>query len=184
MRHPVRHLLTIAPFLLALGCSRSGPGDSGPTSAGQAAAGAPIKTDRTEYTLRFGAELAEMSIGVSYTNRTGSRVYLPTCHGANPPWLEKRVGSEWVAAYRPAVLACLGPPVVIQPGDTYDYTLKVVAGRRGTNRYPQFEVAEIPGTYRLVWGLLATWDPDGPEPGLGRLLPLEQRVSNEFTIRE
>jgi hypothetical protein len=184
MSDPIRHLLTIVLLGLALGCSRSAPEEPGAAKPDLAASEAPIQTDRAEYTLRYTEQLAEATIGVRYTNRTGSPVYLPTCHVPHPPVLEKRVGSTWVAAYRPAVLACLGPPVVIQPGATYEYTFKVVAGRPGTNSFPQFEVAEIPGTYRLVWGLLSTWDPDGPGPGLGRSLPLEQRVSNEFRIGE
>ena len=184
MFYPVRSALTIGLAGLVLGCSRSGPGEPGLATQDHAAEGAPIQTDRAEYTLSFTPQLAELSIGVRYVNRTGGRVYLETCHTPHPPVLEKRVGSEWVVAYRPAVLRCLGQPVVIRAGETYDYTFKVVAGRPGTNNFPQFEVAEIPGTYRLVWGLLDTWNPDGPGPGLGRLLPLEQRVSNEFQIRE
>jgi hypothetical protein len=42
----------------------------------------------------------------------------------------------------------------------------------------------VPGTYRLVWTAYATWTPSGPEPGLGRELPLADRVSNEFEVIE
>ena len=178
----VRHPLTIALLGLALGCSRGVPGEPAPASPDQGAEGAPIQTDRAEYAVRYTQQLAELTIGVKYVNRTGGTVYLPTCQVPHPPVLEKRVGTGWVAAYRAPVLMCLGPPVVIRPGERYDYTFKVSAGRPGTNYFPQFEVAEITGTYRLVWGLLGTWDPDGSGPGLGRPLPLEQRVSNEFRI--
>ena len=36
----------------------------------------------------------------------------------------------------------------------------------------------------LVWEIYQTWQPDGNKPGLGTLLPLEQRISNTFRLVE
>lgn len=143
--------------------------------------GAPIQTDSTVYHLRTTENAHELTIRLNYTNPTGSPVYIPTCHTPHPPVLEKWQGDKWVTAYSPVVLLCLGPPVVIGAGEVYAYTYRVSASRR-PNTLPRFAVAEIPGTYRLVWHILDTWTPQGSEPGLGRELPLEQRVSNTFRI--
>lgn len=59
-----------------------------------------------------------------------------------------------------------------------------MAGLPGNNAYPKFETDEVPGIYRLVWGLQRTWTPDSAGPGLGEMLPLEERVSNEFRITD
>jgi hypothetical protein len=144
-------------------------------------AGAPIQTDSAIYHLRTTEHAHELTIGLTYTNPTGSPVYIPTCHTPHPPVLEKWEGGEWVTAYAPVVLLCLGPPVVIGAGEVYAYRYEVSATRR-PNTIPRFEVAELPGTYRLVWRMLGTWTPDGSEPGLGKELPLEHRVSNTFRI--
>jgi hypothetical protein len=143
--------------------------------------GAPIRTDSAVYHVRTTEDSHELTIEVTYTNPTGSTVYIPTCHSPHPPVLEKWQEDTWVTAYAPVVPLCLGAPVVIADGDVYAYTYRISAAR-SANWYPRFEVPEIPGTYRLVWRILGTWTPDGPEPGLGRELPLEQRVSNTFEI--
>ena len=142
---------------------------------------APIRTDSSVYHLRTTEHSHELVMELEYENPTGGRVYVPTCLSPTPPVLQKRVGTEWVTAYAPVVLLCLGPPVVIERGETYRYTFHVIASRR-PNTLPRFEVGEIPGTYRLVWHMLGSWTPDGPEPGLGRELPLEHRVSEPFRI--
>jgi hypothetical protein len=57
----------------------------------------------------------------------------------------------------------------------------VVAYPCGGNTYPQFELDEVPGTYRLVWGNFDTWVPGDGARGP---LPLAARVSNEFQLTE
>ena len=145
--------------------------------------GAPIQTDSVVYHVRTTASSYEMVMDLRYTNPTRGRVYISTCHTPHPPVLEKWEGGEWVTAYAPVVLLCLGPPVVIERGERYRYTYRIMAARR-PNAAPRWSVAEIPGTYRLEWHLLGTWTPDGSEPGLGKLLPIEQRISNTFRIEQ
>jgi len=180
-RPPIRGLTVVA--LAALACG-GGPA-TGPDARMDRRAAAPIQTDRPVYALGPGPSGGvEVTIGLRYENATGGPAYIPTCHGVHPPELQKRVGSSWVTVYSPVVLLCLGPPVVVQPGGVYTYAYRVVAYPRGGDMYPQFELDETPGTYRLAWGIYETWTPDGPEPGLGRLLPLAARVSNEFQLTE
>jgi hypothetical protein len=60
-------------------------------------------------------------------------------------------------------------------------SLALAAGLPGSSYHPPFEVEEVAGTYRLVWTVFARWDPDAPGPQAQ--LPVEQRVSNPFTLR-
>ena len=180
MRHTRSILPVLALGLVAAGCGSVDVVGIG-TDPSHSAAGAPIRTDSSVYHVRTTPTGHELTIGVRFTNVTGGTAYIPTCHTPHPPVLEKLEGDRWVTAYSPVVLMCLGPPVVIPAGSSYDYTYRVLASTR-PNTYPRFEVAEIRGTYRLVWHILGSWNPDGPEPGLGTPLPLEQRVSNTFRI--
>jgi hypothetical protein len=151
------------------------------TDRAPALGGAPIRTDSAVYHVRTTAYAYELTIGLTYTNPSGETAYISTCKAPDPPVLEKWEDGKWVTAFAPVVLMCLGPPVVIGAGERYAYTYHVLASHR-PDTYPQFEVAEIPGTYRLVWRILGTWTPDGGQPGPGEELPLESRISNSFRI--
>lgn len=146
--------------------------------------GLVIRTARTEYTVVRTGQFLETSIDFALTNRTDGPAYLTTCHGVHPPVLEKRVGDGWVTAYAAPVLQCLGPPEVVEPGETFPYTLRVSASPPGSNSHPRFTVGEVPGTYRLRWSVYRTWEPNGSRPGLGEQFPRDAAVSNEFTLRE
>jgi len=175
-----RTLALSAAFGLALlsGCAealRPAGGDEG---------GPAIRTDRAEYAVSRTAQSLETTIRFEYTNRTGAAVYLPNCQGIHPVALEKQVGGEWVTAFVPAIPLCVSPPVVVRPGETFPYTLRVSAGLPGSHVSPKLGVDDPEGTYRLAGVVLRTWEPDGGNPELGDPLPRELRVSNEFTLRE
>lgn len=142
----------------------------------------PIRTHREAYALEATPTSYRVEVTATYTNRTGGTVYLQKC-GHTPPafMLQKEVGGEWVDAWRQACALVLVPPVEIAPGESYTTTALVHAART-PNAFPRFEVEEVPGTYRLVFHMLRTWDPDGSSPGLGEPLPLEARVSNPFRL--
>ncbi|HEU0078648.1 MAG TPA: hypothetical protein VFQ76_13410 [Longimicrobiaceae bacterium] len=168
-----------APLAVALLAGCAGlvvPDDTG--------TGLSIRTERAEYTVSRSGPYLETTIGLSLTNGTDGPAYLATCHGVHPPHLEKRVGDRWVPAYAAAVPQCLGPPEVVEPGETFPYSFRVSAVLPGNNDYPSFQVDPVPGTYRLVWTVYRTWEPDGGSPGLGEQFPREAAVSNEFTLRD
>jgi hypothetical protein len=143
--------------------------------------GPPIQTEKEAYVVsRIGHGL-EVSIKVIYTNRTGRTVYLPTCIVVHPPLLEKRVDGKWALAYAAIVPLCIGPPVQIKSATTYSYIFNMHA-RLPTDEAPRFLPETVDGTYRLVWEIYETWTPD--KYPLGKLLSLEQRVSNEFKLSE
>jgi len=146
--------------------------------------GLVIRTDRTEYRVSRNGPYLETTIGLSLTNRTEGPVYITTCRGVHPPVLEKRVGDRWVTAYAAPVLQCLGPPEVVEPGETFPYSFRISAGLPGNNNYPRFETGDVEGRYRLAWTIYRTWEPNSGRPGLGEQFPQGAAVSNEFTLRE
>jgi hypothetical protein len=97
--------------------------------------------------------------------------------------IEKKEHRHWVVAFAPVVPACLGPPEIIGPGATYEYTYQVQAYLPGSRVMPQFET-DIPGIYRLVWSAYRTWTPNSGEPRLGQELPRNAGISNEFELLE
>lgn len=154
-----------------------------PLEAPESDEGLPIQTDRLVYELRRTDRELLGEISFAFTNRTGKTVYVVNCNGVAPPSLEKLVDGEWVPAWSAVVPACLSAPIVIEPGKTYTSTLEVYAGLPGMRIAPIFEVAEIEGTYRLVWHPLVH-DYDSDRPGFGVEVPLEQRTSNPFVLKE
>lgn len=168
-----RTRLIALPLAFTLGCAAANMGTSGP----------PIQTDRTVYTVTDSANLASLTIRLTYRNNTGKPVYLPTCRGPQPPRLQKQVGDTWVVAFAPNILACEAAPIMVDAGDSYDYTWRIIAGMPGSNYAPRFSVSEIPGTYRVLWEIFRGASSNG-----GRTvtthdpLPVEQSVSNSFRL--
>jgi hypothetical protein len=121
-------------------------------------------------------------IDVRFTNRTSETVSLLNCNGDWALVLEKEVDGAWRRALTGVRLGCLSPPIEIRPGESRERVLRVIAGHRGTNNHPQFQVDEVGGTYRLVLGD-AFWDYHHQGPPWGRTVPLEFRVSPPFELR-
>lgn len=143
----------------------------------------PLQTDRLTYEIRRENDELRAEIPFTYTNRTGNTVFVVNCQGYAPPVLEKLVDGEWQLAWAAVTMSCLSPPIVIEPGETYKETLVVYAAEPGTRKAPTFEVAEIEGIYRLVWhGLVHDYDQNRAD--FGEPLPLEERTSNSFVLRE
>jgi hypothetical protein len=192
MRNRLRSIVGAAILAGFIGsCNASSP--AGHFDSGMNTPQPPIRTDKSVYTVQRGerrledgtlyGRYIEFSMRLEYTNPTDGPIYLPTCNTVNPPHIEKVENQGWVMAFAPVVQACLGPPVIIQPGRSYQYTYNVEADLPGGRAWPQFQT-EIPGRYRLVWSAYRTWTPDGPEPGLGIQLPKSATISNEFELQE
>jgi hypothetical protein len=180
-----------ALFLAA--CAAAGTGPGGDEESSRLNRAPLIQTERSTYTAERGetrnpdgtlsGRYVRVVIRLRYTNSTDGPIYLPTCRVINPPLMEKKEGRRWVIAFAPIVQACLGPPQVIEPGKTFEYEYQVEGYEPGSRVMPQFNTA-VPGTYRLVWDAYETWNGNGPEPGLGRQLPLPDRISNQFELTE
>ncbi len=151
----------------AFGCS------AGPTHPSvETGAGALTVTDSTAYTIPQVAG-EPIRIQLLFSNRTSDTVWLIRCGG---PWpeLEKLVGGEWVRASNGLQLLCLtATPVETGTQRRTDYRL-----------YPErLAVDALPGIYRVVWEE-AVWNFERRTATslFGDLLPLENRVSNQFRL--
>ena len=140
-----------------------------------------IQTESLAYDLRSDGLGLGVEIPYVFTNRTGAEVYLVNCGGAFALRLEWHVEGVWRTAWAPILTLCLSPPIVIESNATFGDTLHVWGAPPGSNYHPQFEVGDPSGTYRIVWGdaLSSCQDhlPFGPQ------IPLESRISNQFTVR-
>jgi hypothetical protein len=143
--------------------------------AGKKLVDAPIQTDKKAYKVAITPQSVKFTINYSYVNRTGGDVILPVCVRPFRPSIQKKVKDQWTPLVFTAENDCLGPPVWIKPGGTYQETYEVEAFINGNNIYPKLEidVREIEGVYRL-------------EHVFSRRnykrLPLEDRISNEFEL--
>ncbi|WP_446375128.1 hypothetical protein [Coleofasciculus sp. E2-BRE-01] len=140
-----------------------------------------IRTDK----LSYYAEIVnnpqpgvKLTIETEYTNTTGNTVYLIGCHQPSAPQLQKYRDGEWVTVYSPVENECLSPPWEIPPGETYQDTYQVYGYLPGYNAAPTFD-APIPGRYRLVRDIYQQLSDPVNE---AELLPLSERISNEFKI--
>ena len=121
-------------------------------------------------------------IPYSFTNRTGSKVYLTGCQGQIDVRLEMETAGEWVHIWSPVRLLCRGPPIVIEPDEVYETTLHVLGCLEGKCG-PRLVLPSSSSTpIRILWGsALSSYDEDACP--FGEPIPLEERVSNRFTLR-
>ena len=120
----------------------------------------------------------------SFTNRTGSWVYIHdgSC-GPSHIHLEMNEGGEdgsdeWVPFWDPWFPGGCGPFfTAIEPGELYQETLHVGGGSRLTQPAASTR-------FRIVWRAWSSLDehPRFGGPIGGDLIPLEERVSNHFTL--
>lgn len=163
--------------LLTVGCTKTALPEGVNSGIAADNTTAPIKTDRRVYPAPGPEIPPEPSVPLiaAYTNRTGRTAYLGPCGGIPPRFsLEKRVNGRWERGYGfPCALAVPNASFPVAPGETRVDTLMLY------RRY--FAHEALAGTYRVVYTIYESWDPDGTPPGTG-LLPVEDRVSNEFRI--
>ena len=146
--------------------------------------GPPIRTDKQTYTLKQSGETLSVSFDMTYTNQTSDPTHLVTCNGIFSILLEKLIDGKWVLAYGSDSPDCLGPFISIEPGRQHAYELNVVVFVPSSENEPKFQVDNPVGTYRLVWPIYESLNPNGyqQESGWGKLMPLERWVSNNFEI--
>jgi len=124
----------------------------------------------------------EVQIPYSFTNRTGSKVYLENCRGSFSIFLQTKEDGEWSYTWSPVLPACLSPPIVIEPGEVYATILDLGGCTSGGSCGPTLDLARVTSApARIVWGTgLSSYDAD--RHPFGELIPLEERVSNSFRL--
>jgi hypothetical protein len=143
---------------------------------------APFQTGSTEYVLNRTSAGYAMEIDFQFTNPRDGLVYFVNCNGATGLVLEKWVAGQWQIAWAPVMPLCLSPPIIVRPHDAWSGKVHVYAGEFESNHYPQFDIRELEGVYRLQWvELLSSYDAD--RYPFGELLPRSERVSNRFEVR-
>jgi hypothetical protein len=172
MNRALRRVL-LAAVAAAGACSSSEAPPAG--SGGEPARG--FRTSQLHYDATRVANGIEIHIPYVYRNVTGDSVYFINCNEIIIPSLEKQTGGTWSSVWSGATPACLSRPVVVPPDGEYTDTVRVLSA---PGMYPQLNVADIDGTYRLVWhGVVHSYR---NEPPLGTPLPQDERTSNEFTL--
>ena len=147
----------------------------------------PMQTESSSYILRTEDRRLRVEIPYTYENRTGGHVYLVNCNGAIRLRLERATHSGWRMAWSPFEQDCLSPPIVIDPGSTFDHTLVVDAGVYSSNVHPKFDIGNPSGIYRIVWTeALSSFDSHNrysSQHPFGPPIPLEARISNPFRLK-
>jgi hypothetical protein len=154
----------------------------GAASCGTGGGAIEFRTDQARYTLSQDSAGLAVNIPFTYVNQIGRTIYVANCNQIEQITLEKRAASEqWIPAWSGIYPLCLSPPLVIPHGSTRSGVMDVSAGAPGSNLHPQFQVSEFEGTYRLVWHDLY-WSYDPNRRPFGEELPMELRVSADFTL--
>jgi hypothetical protein len=151
---------------------------------------APLVTvERDTYHVRRirGGDALALTIVATFTNRTTDTIVLQPCNDPPPAaGLDKWVDGQWRPAFGQvcADIAHLDAPR-LAPGQSRTDTLLIAASLRA-NTYPRFELATVPGLYRVVYfSAHRNWISGHlGQPHLGPRLPKELRVSNAFRVVE
>lgn len=147
------------------------------------AAATPFTTDREHYTPRVRGGVLVYTLQVSYTNRTGSSVYLLPCGFDAPAYDVGRLEEgQWADGfYGLACPAVFAPALEVPPGGRFATTLTLQASSDPSGPF-RFGTGLATGVYRFAFQA-RTRVTKGGAADLGALLPLEARVSNAFELR-
>ncbi len=147
----------------------------------------PIVTAGNSFQLVRGVALGHTlylaTIPYSFTNRTGSKVYIDLGCGDRHHYVEMYERGEW--SWFVSRIGCLiGPGFrAIEPGEVYQDTLRVGGCTSGGSCAPRLTLPSASTPFRIVWDAWSSLDEDpygNPIPG--DPVPLQERVSNHFTL--
>ncbi|MDE2761450.1 MAG: hypothetical protein OXK74_01525 [Gemmatimonadota bacterium] len=123
------------------------------------------------------------TIPYSFTNRTGSKVYIDLGCGHRHHYVEWLVWSEW-SGFVSRVDCAIGVGFrAIEPGEVYQDTLRTGGCIEGGSCGPRLTLPAPSTLFRIVWD---AWSSVGEAPygdPPGDPVPLEERVSNHFTLK-
>lgn len=156
------------------GASREGGGEgSDPAFA--------LRTDSAAYTLRRDGVGWRTSIGYEYRNPGPDTVFVVNCNGDVVMNLQKLGSGGWEDVWLAETNACLSDPIVIPPGEALEGRMSIWGAEPGTPSVSTFATDDFEGEFRLAWHQpVLRYDSDAPN--FGQTVPLEERVSNPFTL--
>lgn len=166
------------PVLALLCLAACSPGSTSEVATSGAANTAAITTDEPSYRFELDDGMQRLDVEYAFENRSGRAAHVARCGSTAVQFrLEKQVGGAWVPAFDPICPLILVEPYVVPAGEVLEgeIVIDLVPGAE-----PRLQVAEVPGTYRLLLSIHDGWDPDPGE--LGPLLPVEVRATEPFTI--
>ena len=123
------------------------------------------------------------TIPYSFTNRTGSKVYIDLGCGDRHHYVQMYERGEWV--WFVSRIDCLigSGFTAIEPGEVHQDTLLTGGCTSGGSCAPRLTLPAASTLFRIVWDAWSSVDEDpygNPIPG--DPVPLEERVSNHFTF--
>lgn len=188
VRPEMRWVSLLVPFAFLVACNGGGapPPSSQPsaTSHGNAESSpqserAAISTDRAHYRFVDGPHGDELSIRTTLTAPADHPLYVVNCNGQISTGLQAERDGLWTDVWTGMINQCLSEPIVISPGESYDYDVLV---RRGSGSMKDaVDDLPPPGTYRVVWhGVLSSFDAE--RYPFGEPVPEELRTSNPIVI--
>ncbi len=145
-----------------------------------------IQTESLDYRLsKTSRGLLQLEIPYTFENKTGGVVFIVNCNGSHAQVLERQEAGVWSLAWWTLLPLCLDPPIEIGPGEIFSGTLHASWGAPGSNSVQTALPEDLLGVYRVRWGnALSSFSFDREGGGFGPAIPLEQRVSNPFVIRD
>lgn len=106
-----------------------------------------------------------------------------TCRSATNVTLEEEDAAGWTPAWSPILDACLGPPIIIPPGQASADTLEIWGAQPGKDVEPAFSSKRIDRVFPLVWQSIA-YHYDTRGRGFGGTVPVDLRYSNAFRLSQ
>lgn len=161
MRPPASTFALALAVTLTTGCAPEGAGE-----AETPLQGLSFGATQPRYPASWSGEEWAIDVDFSFTNTSGTSLYLPACPDARSPALERWEDGAWVPAYTPPAAECGEPPAAIAAESTWTDTLRVRAGVPADGAAPQLAPGRVEGSYRLVWSVLRSGEPGGEEERL------------------
>jgi hypothetical protein len=140
-----------------------------------------FQTDSLSYRLRAGAIGYEVEIGLVFTNRSPATAYVANCIGGTNLQIEKLVAEKWVVYWETEMLACVSPPILVQPFQRWPITIRVFGGYADCNCGPRFASDDLAGVYRVVFrDVYSSFN--AATGAYSSPLTFSMRISNPFTL--
>lgn len=173
-------VLALAALIAFASACRGHSDVTAPVTEAPATPNTAITTDSLTYTLAVWPLGYHVRFGMIYTNTQSSPVQFSICPGLLPSFLQRWNDTAWELAWQPSIaFSCSVTDITVAPGGTHQAVEDVWGASPATKFIPAWSRADPSGTYRAVWNIQrAPGSADAAVP-----IPIEERVTNNFTLR-